>query len=132
MAKFINIPPLDIADKPEQWILTEDCVYLSDYLWPEGNPIKVVVPAGFVTDLASIPRFPPLLRFFIIKNGRHRAAAIVHDYLCRLKLDFSRVMADKIFLEAMRLQGVPKMRSRLMYWAVAINTRRLKLIGKAR
>ena len=124
MAKFINIPPLDIADKNEHWILTEDCIYQSDL-----TENIVTVPAGFVTDLASIPR---IFRFLIIKNGRHRPAAIVHDYLCRLGLDYSRVLADKIFLEAMKVRKVPRMRRRLMYWAVSANTLRMKLIGKAR
>lgn len=122
--KFINIPPLDIAKKSEHWILTEDCIYESD-LW---TPL-ITVPEGFPTDLASIPR---IFRFLIVKNGKHRAAAIVHDYLCTLGLDFSRVLADKIFLEAMKLQGVPRIRRRLMYWAVRSNTARLQLMRKAR
>ena len=125
MAKFINIPPLDIGAKPEEWVLTEPCIYESDIWQP-----KITVPTGFVTDLASIPRIFRLL--IAPKNGRHRAPAIVHDYLCRLKLDFSRVKADKIFREAMKLQGVPKMRRWLMYSAVKLNTSRMKLIGKAR
>lgn len=129
MARFINIPPLDIDTIPEGWILTEDCIYQSDLTGDDGLPVKVVVPEGFPTDLASIPR---VFRFLIVKNGRHRAPAIVHDYLCRLGLDFSRVTADKIFLEAMQVCGVPAIRRRLMYWAVAINTRRLKIMGKAR
>ena len=124
MAKFINIPPLDIADKPEHWILTEPCIYQSDIWSP-----KITAPAGFVTDLSSIPR---LFRILIIKNGRHRPAAIIHDYLCTLGLDFSRVTADKIFLEAMKLRQVPRLRRRLMYWAVRSNTARLKLMRKAR
>ena len=128
-ARFINIPPLDIADEPEHWVLTEDCIYESDYYGDDGNPIKVIVPTGFVTDLASIPR---VFRFMIIKNGRHRPAAILHDYLCRLGLDFSRILADKIFLEAMKLRKVPRFRRRLMYWAVRANTSRLKLMRKAR
>jgi hypothetical protein len=124
MARFINIPPLDIGEKNEEWILTENCIYQSD-LWPE----RIMVPEGTPTDLSSIPR---IFRLFIIKNGKHRPAAIVHDHLCRLGLDFSRVTADKVFLEAMTVLKVPRMRRRLMYWAVAINTSRLKLMRKAR
>jgi hypothetical protein len=129
MIKFINIPPLDIGEKPEQWILTEDCIYQSELLGDDANPVRVVVPTGTVTDLSSIPRF---FRLFIVKNGRHRPAAIVHDFLCGLRLDFSRVTADKIFLEAMKLLKVPRLRRRLMYWAVRVNTKRMELIGKAR
>jgi len=127
--KFINIPPLDIANKSEHWVLVGECIYQSDLLGDDDKPVKVIVPSGFVTDLASIPR---IFRFLIVKNGRHRAAAIVHDYLVRLELAFSRRTADRIFLEAMKVSGVPKLRRWLMYKAVRLNTSRLKLIGKAR
>lgn len=141
MAKFINIPPLDIAEEAEQWILTEDCIYQSDLPKDgkeikvlsvnghvEDSPVLVTVYTGFPTDLASIPR---IFRFLIVKNGKHRAAAIVHDFLCRLKLHFPRVLADHIFLEAMLISGENRIRARLMFAAVRINTARLKLFGKA-
>ncbi len=129
MAKFLNIPPLDIGEKKEQWILTEDCIYVTDVKTAAGPRSVVIVPNGFVTDLASIPR---IFRLLIVKNGKHRPAAIVHDYLCSLRLDFSRVSADKIFYEAMKVCKVPRIRRRLMYMAVALNTKRMKFIGKAR
>jgi len=129
MAEFINIPPLDIAEESEQWILTEDCIYQSDLNGDYALPELVVVPVGFTTDLASIPR---IFRLLFVKNGKHRPAAIVHDWLCRLDLAFPRTVADKIFHEAMRVRGVGRMQARLMYWAVAVNTARLRIIGKAR
>ena len=124
MAQFHNIPPLDIAEKAEQWVLVENCIYESD-LWNQ----LIIVPAGFETDLASIPR---IFRFLIIKNGKHRAAAIVHDYLCRLGLEFKRSLADRIFLEAMKISGVSAIQRRLMYWAVALNTSRMRVMGNAK
>ena len=129
MARFISTPPLEIGDKPEQWVLHEECVYQSNLIGDGGQAVRVIVPKGFVTDLASIPR---IFRFLIVKNGRHRAAAIVHDYLCRLKLDFSRVLADKIFREAMKVLGVPRFRRWAMYVAVRTNTARMQLMRKAR
>ena len=129
-ARFINIPPLEIGDKPEQWLLHEPCVYQSRLIGDDGTPARITVPVGFITDLSSIPR---IFRFLIIKNGRHRAASIPHDFLCRKpKLDFSRVLADKIFREAMKVSGVPRLRRWAMYAAVRSNTARLQLIGKAR
>jgi hypothetical protein len=122
--KFINIPPLDIGIKAETWVLTEDCIYKSD-IWPD----LIYVPMGFITDLASIPR---IFRFLIVKNGNHRAASIPHDYLCRQGLSFSRVLADKIFLEAMKLQDVPRLRRWAMFAAVRLNTARMQLFRKAR
>ena len=39
---------------------------------------KVTVPAGFVTDLASVPR---LLWAIVPRDGLHNGAAVVHDFL---------------------------------------------------
>ena len=121
MPKFIEVPSFDIYDKrtgmwagKEQWWLNGECIYQSDL--PVGDPCKIVVPDKFETDLASIPR---IARLIIPKNDRHRAPAVVHDYLCRLD-DFSRKLADKIFLEAMALVTVGRTRRRLMYWAVRL------------
>ena len=47
----------------------------------------IAVPNGFTTDFASIPR---ALQLFIPKMARHRAAAVVHDYLYSKKADTKR------------------------------------------
>lgn len=56
-----------------------------------------VVPAGFVTDFASVPRwlwsiFPP--------HGRYSPAAVFHDWLYQAGV-MERDEADKAFLEGM-------------------------------
>jgi hypothetical protein len=139
MAEFITVPTFDIYDEdtgqwadPEEWWLDGEMVYQSDLPGDDGNPVLVVVPDRFLTDLASIPRFPPLLRHALLKNGRHRPAAVPHDYLCRLGMDFPRPLADKIFLEAMKLVGVSRWKRYPMYWAVRANTERMILFGEAR
>ena len=110
MAQFIEIPALEIG-RNGQWTLYGDLVYESDLV--EG---PITVPEGFETDLASIPRiFTPVFP----KNGRHRPAAIVHDFLCREGI-FPRKLSDKIFLEAMKLFSVPKWRRWAMFAAVRI------------
>lgn len=118
---FLEIPSLDIHGASE-WKLEERLVYRSRY-WPE----LIIVPAGFITDLASIPR---IFRALIPQNGKHRLAAIVHDYLVRLD-DFDRRLADRIFLEAMEHLGVKRWRRYSMFWAVGALTTWLKLRGKA-
>ena len=139
MPLFIKFPTFDIFDEetgkwadPEQWWLEGELVYQSDLIGEDGEPVLVKVPDRFKTDLASIPRFPPLLRSMLLKNGRHRPAAVPHDFLCRLGLDFPRRLADKIFLEAMKFVGVKRWHRYSMYWAVRANTERLILMGKAR
>ena len=138
MAKFIKVPTFDIYDEetgkwapPDEWWLEGELVYLSDILDPQGDPYLITVPDRFPTDLASIPRFPPGLRTILIRNGKHRIAAVPHDYLCRLGKAFPRRVADAIFLEAMKLRGVTRFKRRLMWFAVRANTERLILLRKA-
>ena len=124
MAEFLAVPDFSIYKdgtwaKPEQWWLHSECIYQSDILGIDSLAIKVTVPKDSSTDLSSIPR---LARLFIPKNGRHRAAAVVHDWLCREEIT-SRKIADKIFLEAMVITKVPKWRRQLMYAGVRIGAR---------
>lgn len=108
MAQFIQIPAL-IIGRSGQWLLASELIYDSTLL-----ESKVIVPRGFETDLASIPRiFTPL----IPKNGYHRAPAIVHDFLCRQEICY-RPTADKVFLEAMEVSNVAVWRRYTMYFAV--------------
>ena len=137
MARFIKVPTFDIYDEetgqwaePDQWWTEGKLIYQSDILDDDGKAYLIVVPDRFETDLASIPKFPPGLRTVLIRNGRHRIAAVPHDYLCRQKT-FPRRVADAIFLEAMQVRSVGKLKSHLMWLAVRINTERLILIGKA-
>lgn len=74
----------------------------------------VVVPVGFSSDGASVPRFmwaiyPPF--------GAYLEAAVVHDYFC-VSHSVDSVTAAKVFLEAMEACGVSKWRRRKMYFAV--------------
>lgn len=137
--KFIKVPSFDIYDEDherwseaDRWWLDGELVYQSALEGEDGQHVLVTVPDRFETDLASIPHFPPFLRTVFEDNGKHRPAAVVHDYLCGLGLAFPRVLADKIFYEAMKLVGVKRWQRRLMYMAVRINTERLILFGKAR
>jgi len=110
MSKFIEIPSLNFDDDSVDFILEERLVYQSDLAG------LIIVPAGFQTDLASIPR---IFQTLVPKVDKHMLPAIVHDYLVR-QPDFSRRLADRVFLEAMRLKEVNRVRRRLMYWAVRI------------
>src|SRR5258708_6192683 len=54
------------------WKLKEDLYYTSDILG------VIYVPAGFVTDFASVPRLP--FAYLLAGDTAHQAA-VVHDYL---------------------------------------------------
>jgi hypothetical protein len=75
---------------------------------------SLVVPAGFVTDFASIPR---RMQGLISKLGPHLCPAIVHDYLY-LTHSCSRIRTDEIFVEMMEDLGVPWATRHLMHIAV--------------
>ena len=101
------------AYKPYQWLLFKRLQYWTNV---RGKSELIEIPAGFRTDLASIPR---VVRSLIPQNGRHRRPAVVHDYLYRRAgredSDWTRLEADQCFLEAMKVDGVPGIRRRVMY-----------------
>jgi hypothetical protein len=101
--------PLDTRDAENG----TDAILLRGFQYHYG-PIKIKVPAGFVTDYASIPW---LLTPIFHPRGRYNRAAVVHDYLYKTGA-VSRAVADAIFLEAMQILGVGFCRRYLMYWAV--------------
>lgn len=83
-----------------------------------GKVESFVVPAGMLTDFASVPR--PFV-WFIPQYGRYTMAAILHDYLwSRLaaKGELSWIDADAIFRRALRELGVPFLRRWIMWAAV--------------
>ena len=103
MPRFIN--DLEFADSGETYkgrpviTLTKDLLYAMD----KGEEHIITVPKGFVTDFASIPR---LLFILASPSGRHRRAAVLHDYLFTEKSGISRIVCDAIFYDAMRAEGV--------------------------
>ncbi len=74
------------------------------------------VPAGFITDLASVPR---IFRVLLPPDGRYAKAAIIHDYLYDNALR-TKKEADRVFLEGMKVLGVPKWKRLVMYCAVRL------------
>lgn len=78
------------------------------------NKVKtVVVPTGFETDFASVPRLP--LAYLLAGDTAHRSA-VLHDYLYATQV--GKKYADKIFLAAMKAEGISSWRRYLMYGAV--------------
>lgn len=82
----------------------------------EGKECQVIVKEGFDFDGASIPRALWSLVGSPFSGGVQRAACI-HDALYSSQL-LPRKEADKIFLEAMKCDGVPLMRRYAYYFAV--------------
>lgn len=81
-----------------------------------GTGLVIEAPAGFVTDLASIPWWG---RFaFSPSDGRTAKAAIVHDFL--LYEDWCHMTAAGEFYSALRADGVVLWRRVIMFIAVLV------------
>jgi hypothetical protein len=118
-------------DNDKDWLTLEPLEY-------QAKKQRFVVPPDFPTDFASVPR---LFVWFIPRYGRYTAAAILHDYLCRVEVPngMLRTDADGIFRQALRLLGVPFLRRWLMWTGVrlgavpsAVNRRRWGASGSWR
>jgi len=108
------IKVIDGLIKSKPFELQADLIYETDLLGFDDE--LIIVPAGYRTDFASIPRFfhrilPPI--------GRYSRAAVVHDWLCDVKpkMSSSDTAAD-IFREAMIDLDVAKWKIGLMVFAV--------------
>lgn len=100
-----------VAPLPDgvQWALQAPLQYRSDVASE-----TIIVPAGFVTDFASIPKvfwnvLPPW--------SRYGPAAVVHDYAYWTGI--TRGTADNILREAMTLLGVDSATVNQIYNAVS-------------
>ena len=95
------------------WSLHEDLIYHSDIL---GR--VVTVPAGYTTDLASVPR---LLRWIVpVANAKNRKAAVIHDYLCTHGdgVVKNQKQSDRVFREALGVLGLGRFKSGALYFSV--------------
>ena len=77
---------------------------------------KIIVPTGFVTDLASTPR---LLWWLVPPFGKYGKATVLHDYLYSQRKR-SQKKCDEIFIEAMKVLGVNVVKRRAMFYAVRL------------
>ena len=64
----------------------------------------ITVPAGFETDLASVPRLPIV---YMLWGDRAHREAVLHDYLYRIDSvpDLPRADCDELFRQAMISRG---------------------------
>ena len=96
---------------------------LSSLSYTTKKGIEHLVPKGFVTDGASIPK----LFWSVVGSpftGLYCPAALIDDYFYYTK-STSRWYADKIFLECMKDLGVSKWKRVSMWFAVRIGAGRI-------
>jgi hypothetical protein len=106
-----KLPRDGSADGRGTWKLLAPLIYNSDLL---GR--LVIVPAGFVTDFASVPRLP--VAYLLTANCGHEAA-VLHDFAYTAH-DMTRAQADDLFAEALAVGGEPGWRRGLMWAGVRV------------
>jgi len=97
--------------------LTENLSYYVD------DNYVIVIPKGFKTDFASIPR---IFWNIIAPIGKWTLPSVLHDYLYSegYRLGISRKQADKIFYQAMRKSFVAPITANIMWVCVRLFARK--------
>jgi len=115
----VVVEPIDAT----RWRLNEPLCYF-------GATDQYVIPPGFVTDFATVPRIAVWL---IPKFGLYTKAAILHDWLITDWLRLGHITSnevDGLLRRAMRELGVAPVRRWLMWtgvrWGALFNPRRRK------
>lgn len=122
----LNITPCD--DDESLWILRSPLVYQSALLGgiltvPAGASVSAKdVPGvpealdGYRTDLASVPRIPI---FYEIWGNRAHYESVPHDWLFQTHLA-GFMMANRVFLESMKVRNKPPRIKYPMYTGVVL------------
>jgi hypothetical protein len=140
---------MEMLEQPDlRPINTKEFVLAEDYTraWTEaGKRCRQITKAGYVTDIASVPRFVWSLSG-ITPDGLHRAAALLHDRryqrrglmtkddICGayqefdplasiwvgINREFSREACDRQFLADMLAAGESAGVAHAMFWAVRL------------
>ena len=119
MSKFLTELEVTMIDDSSNegrgtWQLEQDLLYQSDVAG-----VTLRVPAGFLTDFASVPRITGI--GFLLAGDSCHEAAVIHDYLYRtVPHPTTRAIADKVLREAAILTGVPAWRAQIVYLGVRI------------
>lgn len=108
MGYFNDTVTLQPLPDGHNWKVVDPVIYVDD-----AREV-IAVPAGFTTDLASVPR---LFWAIIPPFGKYDGAAIVHDYLYSTQI-YTRAKSDGILLEAMKAEGVSAFERWVIYSAV--------------
>jgi hypothetical protein len=97
-------------------------VLLCPLIWTGTQGDTFIVPLGFITDFATVPRF---LHWLVLPYGAYTRAAVLHDYLIEERINHPdpamRVTSrdvDGIFRRVMQDLGVPWAKRWVMWAAV--------------
>lgn len=97
-------------------VLMDNSFRLVSDFYVSINDVEIVIPEGFETDLASVPRLP--IVYFAV-GGRGHKAAVLHDWLYSTVM-FSRLLCDQYFYHGLRESGVNYFYAKAMYLGVRV------------
>lgn len=109
--EFLSVLRVERVAGSDEWELTSELAFSSAVL----NRL-IIVPIGFRTDFASVPRLPLA---FLLFGGVADEAAVVHDFLYSTGA-CSRKLADDVFAEACKASGVSAWRRGPMWLGVRL------------
>lgn len=114
MSRFVTTLKTDQTDR-RTYKLLDDLVLADD------DQRTIIVPAGFITDFASIKVLHNAFLFvlFALVAGYGNYAATVHDWLYEHG-SLTRKEADAVLYRALRAEGVARWRAWLMWAGVRI------------
>jgi len=111
MARFLTPLQGEWLEDDVQFKLLAPLIYQSDIA---GQTF--IIPAGFVTDFASVPRVPIIYGLF---GDRAHHESVPHDFIYQTHIT-TRALADKVFLEAMKAREKSEFVRFGMYWGVVL------------
>ena len=114
MSRFVTTLKTDQTDRRTYKLL-------DDLVLADEEQRTIVVPAGFVTDFASIQVLHNAFLFvlFALVSGYGNYAATVHDFLYS-EGRVNRKEADAVLYRALRAEGVARWRAYLFWLGVRI------------
>lgn len=116
-ARKLSGPPVLQAFADMDFYVVREAIYWERPRFARADlPFRIVVPNGFVTDLASVPR---LFWQVLPPQGRYGPAAILHDWLYWQQAT-TREVADQVFLTVMEELEVPSAKRRAMWASVRV------------
>ena len=114
MSRFVTTLKTDQTDRRTYKLL-------DDLVLADEEQRTIIVPAGFITDFASIQVLHNIFLFvlFALVSGYGNYAATIHDWLY-LGGQISRKEADAVLYRALRAEGVARWRAYLFWLGVRI------------
>lgn len=117
--------PLIVEQLPDgrNWRILRGFEFFTDCEEDKSKPLnircatRILVPDGFVSDFASIPR----IFWAVIGHpaGKYAQAAVLHDFLYRSGY-FTRARCDEIFREACEVLGVSRFKTWILWLGIRI------------